>query len=100
MQISNRQVDSVFRAVASQTRPNNAQRAKRGNEITPTGDKAVISSRALELSKYKEVLARTPDVREDKIVALAERIKSGEYHPPAEQVAEKMMLRSIADRLE
>jgi negative regulator of flagellin synthesis FlgM len=100
MQISNRQIDSVFRAVSTQLRTDKAERAGKGDKVAQSGDRATISNRATELNKFKEILAQMPDVRQDKLTDLAERIKSGQYNPPSEEVAQKMLLRGLADKLE
>ena len=100
MQISNRQIDSIFRAVSTQLRADKAERAKKEEQLPRSGDRATISERAAELNRYKDIIAQMPDVRQDKLADLAERIKSGQYKPPSEKVAEKMLLRGLADRLE
>jgi negative regulator of flagellin synthesis FlgM len=100
MQISNRQIDSIFRAVSTQLRADKAEQAKKGGNIARSGDSATISDKAAELNKFKEILAQMPDVRQDKLADLAERINSGQYKPPSDKVAEKMLLRGLADSLE
>jgi flagellar biosynthesis anti-sigma factor FlgM len=100
MQISNRQIDSVFRAVSTQLRTEKQEKAKRGDQIAQGQDQAIISGRASEINRFEEVLASIPDVRKDKVGALAERISSGQYRPPSDKIAEKMLLRGLADRLE
>lgn len=100
MQISNRQIDSIFRAVATQLRADRTEKAQKGKQVARSGDQAIISERATEISKLKDILAQVPDVRRDKIAQLAELIKSGQYNPPSEKVAEKILLRGLADRLE
>jgi negative regulator of flagellin synthesis FlgM len=100
MQISNRQIDSIFRAVSTQLRTDKAGRASKGETVGKSGDKTTISERATELNKFKEILAQMPDVRQDKLAELADRIKNGQYNPPSTEVAEKMLLRGLADKLE
>lgn len=99
MQISNGQIDSIYRAVISQTRKQQADRTQKGESKPQGRDEAVISSRAADMAKFKEVLKSTPDVREDRISELAEQIKQGTYRPSASDIAEKMLLRDMADRL-
>ncbi len=100
MQISGRQIDSIFRAVSAQIRAGKAERKEKTGDVARSGDQAIISERASEISKLQEMLAQVPDVRSEKLAQLAELIKSGQYNPPSEQVAEKILLRGLADRLE
>jgi flagellar biosynthesis anti-sigma factor FlgM len=99
MQISNKQIESVFRAVSDQLRSEKAGRQKKGDQAGPSGDQALISSQASELSRFREFLAKIPDVREDRIAGLAEKISAGQYRPSAMEMAEKMLIRELADRL-
>jgi len=99
MQISNKQIESVFRAVSDQLHTEKAGRAKKGDQAAPSGDQALISSQATELGRFREILAQIPDVREDRIAGLADKIASGQYRPSSLEIAEKMLMRELADRL-
>jgi len=99
MQISNKQIESVFRAVSDQLRSEKAGRAKKGDQAAPSGDQALISSQATELSRFREILAKIPDVREDRVAEMAEKLASGQYRPTSTEIAEKMLVRELADRL-
>lgn len=46
-----------------------------------------------------EEAAQMPDVREQIVASLRERIESGEYHVTGEQIAEMMVRRNLTDRI-
>lgn len=58
-------------------------------------DTVSISSTTAEIQALKAGLANVPEVRTDRVVALQERVNSGQYHPDSQNVADAM----IADRL-
>ncbi|MGQ9695885.1 MAG: flagellar biosynthesis anti-sigma factor FlgM [Thermodesulfobacteriota bacterium] len=43
-----------------------------------------------ELDKIYDILANTPDIRWDRVNELKKLISAGQYHVPAELIAEKM----------
>lgn len=53
--------------------------------------KPEISARAREFSQAKDVAAKAPDVREDRIAELKKKIASGNYQVNAQAIADKMV---------
>lgn len=56
-----------------------------------SADKVEISLFGKELQIAREALAKTPDVREEKIAVLKEQIESGKYNVSGESFAEKLL---------
>ncbi|EQD25157.1 MAG: flagellar biosynthesis anti-sigma factor FlgM [Nitrospirae bacterium] len=50
-----------------------------------------ISGPARQVARLREEIAKVPDVREERIAELRERIKDGSYSVPASEVAKKMI---------
>jgi len=58
-----------------------------------------LSARVQELKLAKEMVLKFPDVRADKILELKKRIQEGTYQVSGEEVAAKMINRSLVDEL-
>lgn len=59
-------------------------------------DKVTLSPEGRELQALQRRLAELPEVRAEKVQALRERILRGEYHVPAEAIAERLLERNDA----
>lgn len=51
-------------------------------------DTLSFSSRVSEFGKLVDALRELPDVRQDRVDALREKISAGEYNPSGEEIAE------------
>ena len=58
-----------------------------------------LSQASKEVQLIKEIISSEPDVREDKVSALKERIESGKYRIDHEAVADKLVDSSIDEIL-
>ncbi len=80
------------------------QRQEKPGKIKKSGAKAVpsagnnsavdqvsISAKSREIQKLESVIASTPDVREDKVAKLKEKIEKGEYRVDPREVARKIL---------
>ena len=63
-------------------------RAETASEPT---DRVVLSAGSLEVQKARDILARTPDVRADRVQSLKEEIARGAYQVDPHRLADKMM---------
>lgn len=72
-----------------------ASRARRAASLSeaPAGasDSVSISSEARALAASRRAVEDTPDVREDRVAELKQRIARGEYDVPAEQLARNLL---------
>lgn len=70
------------------------------SETSSLGEPNVITAlESLDMNRITEALSQVPDVREQIVASLKERIESGTYQVTGEQIAEMMVRRSLADRL-
>lgn len=56
-----------------------------------------LSSKAKDIQRIKQMLDQLPDVRENKIAELKQKIESGAYRVDAAKIAEKMVTESLID---
>lgn len=60
-----------------------------GSKTINSGDDTLsFSSRVSEFGKLVDTLRELPDVRQDRVDTLREKISSGEYNPSGEEIAE------------
>jgi negative regulator of flagellin synthesis FlgM len=57
----------------------------------------VFSSRAQEIIRAKTAVDSAPDVREDLVKSLKDKIDSGQYQVSSDDIAEMMLPRQSAD---
>lgn len=97
MLISNQQVNSVIKAynVAGSQKNRTIQQT----ESVRRGDSLLLSPEARELQLIQKNIAQTPEVRLDLVAELKEAIAKGEYKVTSEQVAQRMLVRSLVDRI-
>lgn len=62
-------------------------------------DTFVMSSRAQDLQFAKEQVLKSPDVNADKINRLKKQLQEGQYQVSGQDVAQKMLSRSLVDEL-
>ncbi|MTI80220.1 MAG: flagellar biosynthesis anti-sigma factor FlgM [Firmicutes bacterium] len=67
--------------------------------IKSKGDSVEISKTAKETAKYQAEMKKMPDIREDKVRELKERIENGTYKPSVEKIAEGMIKERRLDEL-
>lgn len=89
MKISKSSGIRLLKAYTSQVKNNKAgygQGEKAGK--TDRCDRAVISPQARELQAIMAELRNLPEVREDLVQSLKEKIQEGSYHPDTVKIAE------------
>lgn len=97
MIISNKQVQNILQL----ERINSLKKKEPYKETTVVGknDSLVLSGRAQELNFAKEQVLKSPAVRADKIRELKKQIEEGNYQVSGDEVAAKMIGRSLVDEL-
>ncbi|MBM7866663.1 flagellar biosynthesis anti-sigma factor FlgM [Heliobacterium gestii] len=61
-------------------------------------DSLNVSDEARLLQASLKAMREAPEVRADRVASLSEALRSGAYHVTGEQIAEKMLGRSLADQ--
>jgi negative regulator of flagellin synthesis FlgM len=74
-------------------------KVKGGLSETPQEEKVQLSSEAKDVQKAREILNSVPEIREEKVEPLKEKVEAGTYDVRGEKVAEKMLLESLIDVL-
>ncbi|MBW1990874.1 MAG: flagellar biosynthesis anti-sigma factor FlgM [Deltaproteobacteria bacterium] len=66
----------------------------------PAGGVDVIhlSPQAKLMHKAAQVVAETPDVRQEKVMALKDSVEQGTYEVDAQKVAEKLILETLIEK--
>lgn len=64
-----------------------------------TVDHLTLSSRAQDMLKARGVLNDMPPLREDRLAQIKERVQSGTYEVPSQDVAAKIISRAVVNRL-
>jgi len=88
MRISNGQIEKML-----EVRLKGARRTSPAKDAPKTAgqDSVTLSRRAAEVTRAKELAAGTPEVREDKVAAIRERLERGEYRVSPEDLADKIL---------
>lgn len=97
MIISNKQVQNILQL----ERINSLKKKTALKETASVGksDSLVLSGKAQELNFAKEQVLKSPEVRADKILELKERIAQGNYQVSGNDIAAKIIGRSLVDEL-
>ncbi len=96
MIISSKQLQSILQLnQVSKTRKIDLQDQTTVNKA----DSLVLSSRAQELNFVKEQVLKSPEVRAERINELKKQIQDGNYQVSSNEIALKMISRSLADEL-
>lgn len=85
------------------------QYSKQNTKVTPKNqeeiqkamqrDKIIVSHDAQAFLIAKEAIKNIPDIREDKLAEIEKRVQAGTYAVSDEEIAEKMIGRSLVDKL-
>ena len=75
-----------------------SEKAGAANNLVPE-EKVNLSTTAKDVQALSKAISELPDVREDKVQELKDRIGKGAYKVDAEKIAEKMVGESILDTL-
>ncbi len=72
-----------------------ADPTRRANSVEhPTAtDHAALSEEARLLSKARQALEETPEIRDDKVTALRQQVQEGTYEVPVEKLASLLVKR-------
>ena len=97
MIISGSQIQNIMKAYSE----NKVAKSGKTQESSSTGksDEVILSSQAQEFGQIYQALKAAPDVRNDKVAEISDRIAQGSYSVEAKDVAEKMLGRILADHL-
>jgi len=64
--------------------------------VTPK-KKMNLSTTAIDINQLRDAINRLPDIREDKVRELKDKIERGIYDIDGQKIAEKMVVESLLD---
>jgi negative regulator of flagellin synthesis FlgM len=96
--ISGKQIQSIMKVYTDQ---NKVAKSAKATDVSPASkkDEVILSTQAQEFGQIYQAIKALPDVREDKVRELSDKIAQGNYSVDAKEVAEKMLGRLMADRI-
>lgn len=102
MIISNSQVQGL---IAKYTKDNLKVNNRGKDELTfpkiqkSKSDQVQVSQDTQAYMVAREAVKKVPDIREERLSEIEERIKTGTYEVTSEEIAEKIIGRSLVDKL-
>ncbi|KAB2953640.1 flagellar biosynthesis anti-sigma factor FlgM [Heliorestis acidaminivorans] len=100
MKISSNQIQNILKMYGVD-RVEKKTEARPADKVQKMGkDKVSLSEDARLLQAASKVIQETPEIREEVVEKLRQKIESGTYNVSGEKIAEKMIGRSLIDRLE
>ena len=64
-----------------------------------SGDRVDLSKKASDIKKINDIIQKTPNVREEKVAFLKEKIASGNYQVSGRKIADKMLEEFILEEI-
>lgn len=100
MEISDNNSNIKIDAYSKQIQVDNKKEAppQKETQNAAKDDSVKLSKEALELQKANEKLKEIPDVNEDKVNELKNRIENGSYKIDSEKTADNMIRESIVNQ--
>jgi negative regulator of flagellin synthesis FlgM len=99
MIISGKQVQNVLKIYADQNKVAKNKTEKTEFNTLQKQDEVILSSGVQEFGQMLQGLTDISDVREDKVKELSALVEDGNYHVDANDIADKMISRTLVDNL-
>jgi len=102
--ISNNQIERVLQSYIKQVSSKKSEVAgepRKKDEVASVerSDKVSITRKSEEFQKAMELYSKLPDIREKKVEEAKERIEKGSYEVSSREIAEKIIYRSVVDKV-
>ncbi|MBE3578097.1 MAG: flagellar biosynthesis anti-sigma factor FlgM [Limnochordales bacterium] len=99
MRIRRQEIENVYRLYRIES-ATGVREASRSTAVSKaTADEVTISNQARLIQELKRRIAALPEVREEKVAELRAAIQQGTYKVSSQEIADKMLGRTLADRL-
>lgn len=85
-------IHNIFKAYGEQNKVNKAVKTEKASPAMKK-DEVILSSQTQAAAHIYQGIYSLPEVREDRVKELSERIAAGNYHVDAKDIAEKMLKR-------
>ncbi len=100
MIISSQQIQSILQAHQKRLESVGGDESTQAQSRASRADRVELSPGAQELAELVRLVQQLPEVRADVLREVGEALASGTYKVPSSAVAEKMVGRYLADRLQ
>ncbi|MDD5934725.1 MAG: flagellar biosynthesis anti-sigma factor FlgM [Clostridiales bacterium] len=80
----------AFNKVSQLYQQNSTQKVMKSNAVSKR-DRVEISQLGKDIQVAKQVVAQAPDIRQDKVNEIKQRMASGKYNVSTEEIADKMI---------
>lgn len=91
-------IQSVAKIYGEQSKVSKSAKSQ-GGSSSQRPDEVILSTQAQELSQLLRTAKGLPEVREDKVKELSERIAKGEYKVDSRELADRIIAYSKNERL-
>lgn len=98
MIISGKQIQNAAKIYGEQTKVSKTVKANKAS-LAQKPDEVILSSQAQEMGAIYQSIRSLPEVREDRVKELSSQIDSGTYNVSGQDIADKMIGRTLADQL-
>ena len=85
-------IQNIFKAYGEQSKVNKVNKTEKASPVMKK-DEVILSSQVQATPQIYQGIHNIPDIREDKVKELSERIAAGKYHVDAKDIAEKLLKR-------
>lgn len=99
MIISSSQIKNLLQAYAKQDAEYSKRKAEEKPKKPLIDDAAFVSESARAFEMAKKAIQEIPEIREEKLKGIQAQVSTGTYEVSDEDVAEKMLARSLVDKL-
>lgn len=99
MMISRGQLTSVLKAYLHLDQGAQSARETAAGNPARTADRVTLSPEAREIANLLKEVRSAPEIREDRVRELQERIAQGRYDVAGSEVAEQILRRTLTDNL-
>lgn len=90
--VKNKPVENRDQAAAVAKNGQQAASASGADAQAASADRVEISGRSREMARAADSMASAPEVRQDKVAEIKDRIESNQYQVDSEKVAHKMIV--------
>lgn len=97
--ISAQQVKTVLKVYSLQQVQTGGASTSQPVTSPAPADKVFVSKTSKEMQMIRQSVEQAPGIREDRVSSLKKAIKTGTYNLSGEEIAEKMISRSLVDNL-
>ena len=97
MKVTGQQPPRTPELSSGKAREAEAKQQQRAEQAAKEGTAAAGNRTSLTLSRIREAIRNTPDVRNDRVEAVRNKLRSGEYKVDAEKLAEKVLTESLRE---